>query len=54
MKVQEEKENPGQRPRCENEGCGKPAAAESRFCETCCLEWTLFRRDARQLAGGRR
>lgn len=33
---------------CANEGCGKPAERDSRFCEACCLEWNLFRRDKRE------
>jgi hypothetical protein len=45
MKTGKEERRP-----CANEGCGRPAEADSRLCETCCLEWTLFRRDTR---GGR-
>jgi hypothetical protein len=33
--------------RCENEGCGRAAAAGEPFCEACRLEWDLFRRDTR-------
>ena len=47
MKTGKEERRP-----CANEGCGRAAEADSRFCETCCLEWTLFRRDTR--AGDRR
>jgi len=32
---------------CANEGCGRPAEPDGRLCETCCLEWSLFRRDTR-------
>ena len=33
--------------RCANEGCGRQAVEGELLCETCCLEWSLFRRDAR-------
>jgi len=36
--------------RCENDGCGREAVAGERFCEACCLEWALFRRDTRPVA----
>jgi hypothetical protein len=31
---------------CGNEGCGRPAPAGEAFCETCALEWNLYRRDS--------
>jgi hypothetical protein len=31
---------------CRNEGCNRPA--EGIVCETCELEWDLYRRDARR------
>ena len=34
--------------KCENPGCGRHAASGSRFCETCELEWALYRRDLRR------
>jgi hypothetical protein len=41
-------ENDGKRnAKCENPGCGRIAASGSRYCETCELEWTLYRRDLR-------
>jgi rRNA maturation endonuclease Nob1 len=33
---------------CANEGCGKPAEEDSRFCASCGLEWMLLRRDTRE------
>jgi hypothetical protein len=32
---------------CTNEGCGRPAPANEPMCETCAIEWALFRRDSR-------
>jgi hypothetical protein len=32
---------------CASEGCRRPAEPGDRFCETCSIEWTLYRRDAR-------
>lgn len=37
--------------KCANPGCGRIAASRSLYCETCELEWILFRRDLR---GGNR
>ena len=37
-----------EKPRCANEGCGKPADDDSRYCAGCGLEWMLLRRDARR------
>jgi hypothetical protein len=37
--------------KCANPGCGRIADSRSRYCETCELEWMLYRRDLR--AGGR-
>ena len=31
---------------CAN-GCGRPSAVGEPFCETCAIEWTLYRRDTR-------
>lgn len=33
--------------RCENPGCGRFVASGRRLCETCELEWALYRRDLR-------
>ena len=32
---------------CENPGCGRIVASGRRTCETCELEWMLYRRDLR-------
>lgn len=37
--------------KCANPGCGRMAGSGSRYCETCELEWMLYRRDLR--GGGR-
>ncbi len=34
-------------PRCTNEGCGRPAPPEDRFCDACGIEWALFHRETR-------
>jgi hypothetical protein len=44
--MKEAKEKPAA-PICANEGCQRPAAPGERFCETCAVEWTLYRRDTR-------
>jgi hypothetical protein len=33
--------------RCANPECPRPVEAGERYCATCGLEWSLFRRDAR-------
>jgi hypothetical protein len=33
--------------KCANPGCVRTAASGSRYCDTCELEWTLYRRDLR-------
>ena len=48
--MKDEKEKPT---RCANEGCGRPADEDSRFCASCGLEWMLLRRDTRRDAEGR-
>jgi hypothetical protein len=40
------------KPLCASEGCGRPAETEHPFCETCCLERALYRRDYRHLLTG--
>ena len=42
MKTGKEERRP-----CANEGCDRPAETDSRFCETCGLDWELLRRDLR-------
>jgi ribosomal protein L37E len=38
-----------EKPRCANEGCGKPADDDdSRYCAACGLERMLLRRDTRR------
>ena len=34
--------------KCGNPGCDRGAAPGSRLCETCELEWALYRRDLRE------
>jgi hypothetical protein len=34
-------------PDCANPGCGRVAVSPSLYCETCELEWMLYRRDLR-------
>ena len=35
--------------RCANEGCLRRPEPGDEYCSVCCLEWSLFRRDARRL-----
>lgn len=32
---------------CSAEGCVRPVDRDERYCETCTIEWTLYRRDRR-------
>lgn len=42
-----EKTNGNGSSRCENPGCGRIVVTGRRTCETCELEWMLYRRDLR-------
>lgn len=40
--------------KCANPGCGRTTAAGKQYCDNCELEWTLYRRDLRDLNGRER
>jgi len=49
MKEREEERKP-----CTNEGCRRPAQPGRNLCDTCDIEWGLYRRDLRRAASAPR
>jgi len=33
---------------CASDGCLRPAERDNRYCESCAIEWALYRRESRE------